>query len=78
VSIPKTKVIRVERRTVGNVVIPPSPLVDILIGGEALDYVDDFIYVGGGENNCGTMSYEVRKRLSSMSASFHSLSDRVF
>jgi hypothetical protein len=35
-------VMRVERRTVGNVV-------DILIGNEALNYVDDFIYVGGGE-----------------------------
>jgi hypothetical protein len=52
-------------------VIPPSPLVDILIGDEALDYVDDFIYVGGRENNCVTMSHEVRKRLSSTSASFH-------
>jgi hypothetical protein len=76
VSIPKTKGIRVERRTVGNVVIPPSPLVDIMIGDEALDYVDEFIYVGGGENNCGTMSHEVRKRLSSMFALFHFIFNR--
>ncbi len=30
------------------------------------------------ENDCGTMSHELRKRLFSMSASFYTLPDRVF
>ena len=78
VSIPKTKVMVVDRRACRADPSPSNPTFVFNVHGSPLGSVDVFTYVGGCENRRGSMDDEVTIRLSKMSAAFASLQDRVF